>query len=367
MAVWGLAQPFAGVFMDSRGPRRVIVASVIVMAAGFVAAASAQNMWQLIIGYSLLVGGSASGLAVAAFSVLISRWFGQQQRGRAIGFALAGIPMGSIFFAPLTSLVANNWSWRVAFLFLAAILIVVALPLVWFFLHEPTRAARANPAPASRGGLFLSTEVRQAVKTRAYWLMLLAYFGCGSSALFLQGHLPAIGLWYGFSPQVGARALGLVGVGGAIGAMLGGWASDRFGRYPTLMGGYFLRGVGFFLLALNVSDVSSFYFASLVAGLPIFLTITVTQTLIYEIFGAGIAGRMLGLTFLLHQVGSTAGPYLGGRAFEALESYQIPLLIGGGVLWLSVFWGWRLQVVARGMAQRGETYGIPPAQLPHID
>ncbi len=367
MLVWGVLQPFAGAYMDAHGPRRVILPSVVLIAVGFVAAASAQNMWQLIVGYSLFVGGASSGLAVAAFSVLMSRWFGVKQRGKAIGFALAGIPMGSIIFAPITSYVAENFGWRMAWLFLAAVMIFVAMPLAYYFLREPPQSTETSPAATSRGGMFLNTEVRRALKTRAYWMMLLAYFGCGSSGLFLQGHLPAIGLWYGFSPQVGANALGLVGVGGAIGAILGGWISDRFGRYPALMGGYFLRGVGFFLLAETVSDVNSFYFASFMAGLPIFVTITVTQTLIYEIFGAGIAGRMLGLTFVLHQVGSSAGPYWGGRAFEALQSYEAPLLVGSGVLWLSTFWAWRLRTAAQNMAPRDEAPGLQPAQLPHID
>ncbi len=347
MVIWGVAQPLTGAFMDAKGPRKAILVAVTVSALGLAVAAGAQNLWQLVLGYGLLVGGAYSGMTVAAFSLLVNRWF-PKQRGRAIGFVLAGMPVGSLVFSPLAAAVIANWDWRAAFLGLAAIMLLVALPLSWFFLQEPTRLASTSSVTSSEGGLFFNSEIRQAIKTQAYWMLMLKYFGCGFSGLFVTAHLPAMALEHGFSPQEGATALGLIGAGGAVGALLGGWASDRFGRYKTLAVGYFMRGVGLFLLAFFVSDITSFYVISVIAGMPIFFTIAITQLVIYEIFGAGIAGRMIGLTFLLHQVGATMGPYFGGRMFEATGGYTVALVIAAGVLFNSAFLGWRLQ----GAAQR---------------
>ncbi len=77
------------------------------------------------------------------------------------------------------------------------------------------------------------------------------------------------------------------------------------------------------------------------------LTVTTTHLLIYDIFGVEIAGRMMGLTFLVHQVGATIGPYVGGWIFEINESYTLALAIVGVVLLNSAFWSWRLQGVAQ--------------------
>ncbi|MEE9203324.1 MAG: MFS transporter [Dehalococcoidia bacterium] len=348
MVVWGVIQPVAGAWMDAYGPRRIILVSLVAMALGFVVASGAQNMWQLTIAYALLTGAAAGGLAVAAFTLLVSRWFGPEQRGKAIGIALAGIPLGSVVFAPLASAIAHQWSWQAAFLFLAAALTLVALPLTYFFLREPPSTPEASQAAVSKAGSLFSPEVRRALKTRAYWLLLTAYFGCGSSGLFLYAHLPAIALDRGLTALTGAYGLGLVGVGGAAGAVLGGWAADRFGRYNTLAVGYLARALGFFFLTYFAYDVTTFYIASLAAGLAMFVTITVTQLLIYEIFGAGIAGRMIGLTFVLHQVGSTIGPYLGGQMYDALGSYTEALFIGSVILMMSSFLAWRLKFAVRG-------------------
>ncbi len=348
MVVWGAIQPFAGTWMDAYGPRRIILVSLVAMSLGFVVASGAQNLWQLAIGYALLVGSASSGLAVAAFTLLVSRWFGPEQRGKAIGIALAGIPMGSVVFAPLASAIAHQRSWQAAFLFLAGALTLVALPLTYFFLREPPSTLEDRKATAAGAGSLFSPDVRRALKTRAYWLLLTAYFGCGSTGLFLYAHLPAIAMDRGLSALTGAYGLGLVGVGGAAGAVLGGWAADRFGRYNTLAIGYLARAPGFFFLTYFAQDVAGFYIASLAAGLAMFVTITVTQLLIYEIFGAGIAGRMIGLTFVLHQVGSTMGPYLGGVLFDALGGYTEALFIGSVILLMSSFLGWRLKFAVKG-------------------
>lgn len=346
MVIWGVVQPFTGAFMDSKGPRKAILVAVVIMAIGFAASAGAQNLWQLILGYALPVGAAASGLTVAAFSLLITSWF-QQKRGRVLGYVLAGIPMGTVAFSPLAAALIIDWNWRGAFLILTAAMVVVVLPMAWFFLQEPTQTGRSSSTSTSKEGFLFDSEVKQAIKSRAYWMVMVKYFGCGFSSLFLMGHLPAIALEHGISPQAGATALGLIGVGGAVGAILGGMAADRFGRYKSLAVGYIMRAVGVFLLAFSVSDVTSFYIISIIAGMPIFFTISITQLVIYEIFGPGIAGRMIGLTFMLHQVGSTLGPLFGGWMFEAYGTYMQALVLTVAVLCSSAFWSWRLESAAR--------------------
>ncbi|MBI4187344.1 MAG: MFS transporter [Chloroflexi bacterium] len=346
MVIWGLMQPVTGALMDYKGPRKAIILAVILMSLGFAVTAMAQDFWYLMLGYGLLAGGASSGLNVAPFSLLVARWF-KHQRGRALGYILAGIPLGTLVFSPLAANLIIDWGWRGAFLGLAAIMLLAALPLSWFFLREPPEAREGDPALSLRQGFIFSSEVRQAAKTGPYWLLMVTYFGCGFTGLFLMGHLPAIALEHNFSPQQGATALGLVGGAGAVGSIFGGWASDRFGRYKSLAVGYLVRAAGMFLLAFSASDVTGFYMASIIAGAPMFFTISITQLLIYEIFGPGIAGRMIGLIFLLHQVGSTVGPYFGGWVFESSGTYLLALVVGGLVLCNSAFWSWRLQGVAQ--------------------
>lgn len=345
MIIWGVAQPFTGAFMDSHGPRKAILVCLIMSVVGFAVAASAQSMWQLTMGYGLLVGGSYSGLAVAALSLLVSRWF-EEKRGKALGIILAGLPLGQTVFSPLAGKLVTDWGWKGGFLALSVISLAV-FPLAWFFLREPPQVSAPGPMATQRKSLLFGQEVRQGLRTQAFWMLLVAYFGCGFSGLLIMAHLPSMAVDHGFSLREGAAALGFVGAGGAIGSVLGGWVSDKIGRYRALALGYFLRGIGLFLLALPITNLGSFWLFSLVAGAPMFFTTAITQLVIYEIFGMRIAGQMIGLTFLLHQVGSTLGPYFGGWIYETTGGYTLVLMIAGGTLFNSALWAWRLQVPAR--------------------
>jgi len=347
MFIMGLGGPFVGAFMDAKGPRKVILVAVILSALGIAVTAAAQNLWQLTLGYGLLVGGAGTGLSITAWSLLIGRWFRQEQRGRALGSVMAGMRLSTLAFAPLAAALIIQLTWRGAYLVFAALILLIALPLAWFFLREPSPAEGTSPTRVSRGVLFLNSEVRQALKTRVYRTLLVIWLFCGFAIGILQAHLPALALEHDFSSQEGALALGLMGATGAAGAVVGGWASDRFGRYKLLVGGYLMRSVGLFLLAFTVSDVTSYYVIIVIYGLPSIVTSTVIGLLIYEIFGREIAGRMMGLTFLLHQVASTISPYFAGWIFEATGSYTPALAIGAGGLLISASLGWRLQGIAQ--------------------
>ncbi len=78
MIMGGVAQPFAGILMDAKGPRRAIVLSAVLSALGFIVAAFSQDLWQLILGFGIVLGVASSGFRVTAFSLLINRWFPQQ-------------------------------------------------------------------------------------------------------------------------------------------------------------------------------------------------------------------------------------------------------------------------------------------------
>ena len=345
MIVGGMVQPFAGILMDTKGPRRAIVISVVLLALGFIVTALSQNLWQLTLSYGLFVGVATCGFAFAAFSLLITRWF-KQQRGKILGLVVASIPLSALVFSPLTASLISSFDWKGAFLILAAVILLVVFPIAWFFIREPDDTEN-SATKISLKGLFFNREVWQSVKAKPYWMLIVKYFGCGLAAAFILGHLPAIALEHGFSAQEGATALGLHGAGGAVGVILGGWASDRLGLYKTLVISYLIRALGLFLLAFFVRDLTSFYVFSVIAGVLSPLTIMTTHLLIYDIFGAGIAGRMMGLTFLIHQIGATIGPYFGGWVFEINGSYMWILVIIGIVLLNSAFWGWRLQEVAQ--------------------
>ena len=55
---------------------------------------------------------------------------------------------------------------------------------------------------------------------------------------------------------------------------------------------------------------------------PTFGTIAVQNVLFYEAAGAKLAGLILGLSFIVHQVGSAIGPQMASIVFDRTDTYD---------------------------------------------
>ena len=162
-------------------------------------------------------------------------------------------------------------------------------------------------------------------------LMFAARFSCGV-ALFQSAHLVALAVSKGFDPATGAIAVGVFGGAAAASALLFGWLSDRYGRVRILALTYLVRGVGTLLLALDMPNEILFYIVVALAMGPTFGTITVQNVIFYEIAGPRMAGVILGLSFIVHQIGSAGGPMLASIAFDMTGSYDGFMMVIGVIL-----------------------------------
>ena len=162
-------------------------------------------------------------------------------------------------------------------------------------------------------------------------LMFAARFSCGV-ALFQSAHLVALAVSKGFDPATGAIAVGVFGGAAAASALLFGWLSDRYGRVRILALTYLVRGVGTLLLALDMPNEILFYIVVALAMGPTFGTITVQNVIFYEIVGPRMAGVILGLSFIVHQIGSAGGPMLASIAFDMTGSYDGFMMVIGVIL-----------------------------------
>jgi len=114
------------------GSFTVIITAIVLLLFSFT-----TKMWEF---YVLCI---VAGMIVVAgtrllVSVLTTNWF-TERRGLAVSIALAGSGFGGVILSPFTSWIIDASDWRTAFLFLAGIALVAALPLVLFsFRNRPS-------------------------------------------------------------------------------------------------------------------------------------------------------------------------------------------------------------------------------------
>ena len=68
-------------------------------------------------------------------------------------------------------------------------------------------------------------------------------------------------------------------------------------------------------------------------GPDTFGTIAVQNVMFYEIAGPRMTGVILGLSFIVHQIGSAGGPMLASLAFDMTDSYDGFMIIMGLFSW----------------------------------
>jgi predicted MFS family arabinose efflux permease len=164
--------------------------------------------------------------------------------------------------------------------------------------------------------------------------LFAARLACGL-AFFQSAHLVAMGISKGFDAHVGTTALSIFGLSAVCWALLFGRLADRFGRSRTLGISYLLRGVGTLALALTVPSELGFYALVAIGIGPTFGTIAVQNVLFYEVVGPRLAGLVLGLSFIVHQIGSSIGPQLGSIIFDVTKSYDQYQFVLGLILLVS--------------------------------
>ena len=284
MVCWGAMQPVAGSLADRRGTRPVILAGILCSTLGFLTIGTAQSLWQIALGFGVFIGIANSACGSMIWALLISKWFPGARRGSAVGILQAATPASPVVLAPLLFFIISTYGWRSASLVLGLVLLLIAFPLAYCIVKDPQAeagAAHVSTAAQQRGSV---QEVLVHLRRGPLRNLMISRFACGLSFLIIP-HLAAAATATGLTPAEGATAVALYGFASTVGALAGGLAADRWGRVPTLMATYFLRGLGALALALPVMNAAWFYTAVALAAGPVFATVTINNVQMFELVG----------------------------------------------------------------------------------
>jgi MFS family permease len=298
----GLVSPRVGLMIDRHGGHRVMPVGALLAALGLVLLVYAEHPVAYLAVWMLLGAATAASLYDPAFATL-GRIFGAAARRPITALTLAG-GFASTVSWPTTHLLLETVGWRGAYLVYAALLAVLAAPLLAFALPR-TRAAPAAPSDDS-------AQVPSTVLPPRGWPFVLAAAAFAAYAFVpsgLSAHLLAI---FG---RAGIDATTVV----AIGALFG--PAQVFARICEFV---FARGIhplniarfavgmllaAFALLALFGLTVAAAASFAVMFGMANGLLTIARGAVPLTLFGAAGYG---------HLMGRIAGPYLVMQAIAPL-------------------------------------------------
>jgi MFS family permease len=345
LVVYGLTAPFAAALMERFGLRRVVAASLVLVAAGSGLTVVMTSPWELWLLWGLAVGIGTGSLALVFGAIVANRWF-VDHRGVVIGVFSAASSTGQLVFLPVIAHLAHGPGWRWA-AGLVALFALLLAPLVHAVLRDQPADAGTEPlgAPpgwtppaAVTGGpgaarLAIDT-LRECSRSKVFWILFGTFWICGWSTNGLIGtHFIPAAHDHGMPETTSANLLALIGVFDIVGTVASGWLTDRVDSRYLLFGYYFLRGLSLLvvpeLLAPHV-EPSLFVFV-VFYGLDWVATVPPTVALCREHFGSEKAGVVFGWVFASHMVGAGVAASYAGWVREGLGDYELAWLTAGSL------------------------------------
>ena len=325
---WGWAS-------DRFGPRIVTFIMGLATGSGFLLASQADAYWQLLISYGVLLA-MGSGLYSVIMST-VSRWF-IKKRGLALGLANVGGGLGILLISPLAAYLVANLGWRMSYLALGLMVLLVVLSLSVLLRRSPGELGLLPDGVKSGTG---ETQVPgnaddaqptgfsllEAYRNSRFWLIgltQLSYSLCYHLVLIqIVPHATDLAI-----PATGAAlVLGLIGGISIPGRVIMGGVSDRIGRKATTITCALLQ-VGAMTWLIWSQDLWMFYLFAVVYGFGYGGIDPPIAALIGEIFGLRSLGVIMGALIVGWAIGAAIGPAVGGIIFDVSKSYFMAFLIG---------------------------------------
>ncbi len=341
LALLGLVAPFAAALFIRFGLRPVMVASLVLIAAGMGASIWMRDLWQLVALWGVTVGLAAGLTALVMSATVATRWFATQ-RGLVIGLLSAATAMGQLIFLPLMAWVVQVDGWRSAVLMLCAFYAVAVVLVVVFIRNRPVdvglrpfgaKGDAEAAAQAPQGNLFVAPfeALAMAVRKPVFWVLAGGFFVCGASTNGLvQMHMIPMCGDYAIPATAAAGTLALMGAFNFVGTVASGWLTDRLNPRLLLFVYYGLRGASLIYLPLSGFEPTALLVFAVFYGLDWIATVPPTVKLSADAFGAQ-ATLVFGWIFASHQLGAGLIAWLAGVARTELGSYTLALQ-GAGFL-----------------------------------
>jgi sugar phosphate permease len=315
----------AGWIVDRFGPRRLMIAGIVMAGGALIGLAHMTALWMFYLFYILNALGYVCGGPLPN-QVLLSRWF-SKARGKAMGLAYLGIGAGGYLVLRLSPQLVGAFGWRGALQTLGIIIVAIALPLAWFVRDEPG-SATGSEMPRSRESTAAAVVPMAGVfRDPAFYLLAIGSMCSIAAVGGTNQHLKLfLSLDLNFSQEAAASIASTVLACSIVGRLLMGWLADVIPRKHVMLLVYALIAGSIPLLFAGASRSALYAFAG-IFGLGLGGEYMIIPLMAAELFGVRVLGRLLGVILTADGVAEAAAPVLVGRLRDTSGSYRSGFLL----------------------------------------
>lgn len=323
-----VASPIVGYIADRIGARKTAISSLILFSLSFMAFGLNSGSTTLYLALWAIMAFAGAGTLPMTWTRAINNWF-NQNRGMALGLSL----LGTGVFGAIAKLFASNliesFGWQVAYIGVASLPILIALPLAFFFFRDtddPKVADRVaglrKEFPESNEANKAGKTVKQSFKDWRFWLLSFAFilisFGIG-------GPIPNLERLFdskGFDTGDAVFLASIIGYSVLAGRLLGGYLLDRFWAPAVAFILLSIPAISCILFQGQDLTYTSALIAVIILGLGAGVEYDLLAYLASRYFGMKNYSAIYGFLYGFFALGAGFGPYIYGLSFTNTGSYD---------------------------------------------
>ena len=345
--IGAVTAPLLGILLDRWGARILFPMAGLLILFGWWASSFATDLWQMFIFYSIFAGIGHTAISSFSMTATLAPWF-PQTRGRMLGLADSGNPLGQAIFAPMAGVLTTAWGWQWAYRIFGVIFAaLIAIPNG--LLQRRAPEAFASPASPVAGDVTTADQPPAApaslgnvVHDPAMWLLVLTRATGSGCTQMVRVHQVAFFVLAGYSLQTAANTLGLLGVVSLFARPLVGLATDRWGREPVYTIGMSVYAAAV-LLVLWLGDGESWWPLALyvtLAGVTDGISGLIVGAKAADLFPAESLGTVMGFVEMGRGAAIFMGPIVAGLMFDVQGDYVQAFILSAGLSFASICAMW---------------------------
>lgn len=337
---------FSGMIVARIGQRSFIFLSLLVVGLTMAMLSKSQAFAGLLALY-VLTGMGTGGANVSMMS-LASAWFARKRRGKAAGFMSSGSGLAIIFagfFIPFVNRASGAEGWRISWLALGAIVVLIAFLCLILLRNKPSDLGLAFPADKDHGGAAgaraLPHRKFDIYRSRAIYHLGAIYFLFGYTyVIYATFIVTTLVKERGMSEAVAGNFWSVVGFLSLFSGPVFGSISDKLGRKAGMIIVFSVQFLAYLLVASGLPGIF-LYLSIFCYGLVAWSIPAIMAAAVGDYAGPENAAKALGFITLIFGLGQISGPAIAGVLAQHSGSfsssfYMAAALAGTAILLSSV-------------------------------
>ena len=318
--IFGASQPLFGMIASKKSNRFVLFLGVMLLAASMGGIMFARSFAMLMLSLGIIFGLGAGAIAFGIVLTSAIYFVGSENAMTIAGMLNAAAGMVGFVFAPLLNGLLKAGGIRLTTTVVTAMFLILIPLSIILTSRDPKSETTSGQNEGSKDAL----PFRDAFKNRTYRLLLAGFSTCGFHMVIIESHLFSQYTSYGIEDTAASWAFSIYGIATIAGALLSGYLSTKVRKGRLLSFYYGFRAVWVLLyLFLMPKNVLTAVLFSTGLGLTGDATVSPTSGLVNENFNIRQVATLVGLLFLVHQVGAFFSAWLGGVFYNAYGSYNV--------------------------------------------